>query len=181
MFDTIQSAKQLIGAAIHEVSNALEASRADIRGTLGTRGNSAPSDGISDSRERSALRKAQKHAFEAMEMVEVARQLQPEIPSLNVAFVDEGDSFVGLIDTWLDNPITDLLFHEKIKDSMHNLEAMMEELQPEFEKWERLLEENRAEGREKQRILDEARQRLLDSRIKAFAESVGDNPPEYKA
>jgi hypothetical protein len=98
-----------------------------------------------------------------------------------VEFVHQGDGFDYVIDVLLDNMMTDILFHERIKESKQNLEMMIEELRPQVEKWEEMVEDSKIVREEKQQILEGSRARLLDSRIAFFGGFVGDVLPKYDA
>ncbi|KAJ6463531.1 hypothetical protein C8R45DRAFT_522431 [Mycena sanguinolenta] len=107
----LQSANSAMRECMREMNQALSYSQWDIYGG-GT---------MSDMMERNALSSAENYANQAQVYVQQARVASPQVQLIGNISIAHGSILTDVI---FDNIFTDLAFHDKIKDSARNVEAV---------------------------------------------------------
>ncbi|EPE09548.1 hypothetical protein F503_07324 [Ophiostoma piceae UAMH 11346] len=130
-----------------------------------------------DRTEREMLQSVNKSLAEAEFYVCAARQMDPTVAPALFSFtsqqVDDGtSSALGVIDRYLDNPVTDLLFHFKIKDGIDGVKYVEEVVRESWSKAEEKVAAIETEKKPVEAALDDGRKQLMDLRVEIFEKTL---------
>lgn len=173
----LEDALSLVVRSAESMAGALDDSVSDILG-LGEHYTSSitgeaitPLVGKYDQKKAERLRFVRRSAGEIVALLAQARQYDPTIPDFEVMWTPEPDWW----DMRADNPISDVMMHERIKDAQVIIEAYRVQLEPYVTPARERAGEYEKQASVAAEALDKARQALHSLRAGAFSIVIAGN------
>ncbi|KAK2596145.1 hypothetical protein QQS21_006422 [Conoideocrella luteorostrata] len=134
-----------------------------------------------DWEERRQLGRVQKNLIEALQLLEKAHELDPDVRGFVMPELADGSSLAGLLDEFLNTPVTDYMFHREIQEAAEAVDAVCVIVDEQFRFVEGKKLAIECERHAASKTLADARKRLSELRIRIFEQVLRGEKEEEPA